>query len=144
MVELSSTQLIERKERETIRLRARLRDDAGVPIPLASITSWKVTHYCADDPDHAIIGGRDGQVLVTDGAIATGLDGFFRYEEDGEGVLTAFFVFPPAEQEIRDRKLKFEAHVCQHEIVIAGVDPDPGDTIRPTFRIQVENLGRVG
>lgn len=143
MIALTDTQAIDAAELSTVRLRARLKNN-GTPIPLEAITSWTATLYCADDDDKPIIGGRDGQVLVEDGVIASDLDGFFRYEEDGEGLLTAFFIFPPANQAILDRKLKYEKHVCQFEIVIAGTAPDPGDTIRPKFVIQVENLGRVG
>ena len=145
MTTLTDHAIIERKELETLRLRARLKfEDTGVPIPLASIVSWTVTLYCAEDKERSIIGERDEQVLVWGGVIAPDLDGFFRYEPDGEDILTAFFVFPPTDQAILNRALDFEKHICQHEIVVAGVDPDPGDTIRPKWVIQVENLGRVG
>lgn len=144
MITLADDAIIETKERQTLRLRARLKDDAGVPVPLAAIALWQMTLYCKDDPTRAIINGRENVALITDGVVATGLAGLFRYELDVDEVLTAFFVFPPIDQKILDPKLGIEAHVCQFLIETTAVSPAVGDTLRPKFVIHVENLGRVG
>lgn len=142
MIALADNAIVAARERETLRLQARLKDDAGVTLPPSAIETWTLTLYCKDDPEQSVINGREDLALITDGVVNASLASFFTYTEDEPDVWTARWVFPPEDQKILT--CRNETHICQFTIVTIAASPAVGDTIHPKFTIEVENLGRVG